>query len=312
MSVVPASDDEWKADDSQLIAALVSKCHLSADAVRQIAEVMRASKLSFGEAALQMRLITPEQLQEALEQIQEPADEQKFSVVATSVRQFRGARNLIPQHDDHVTPSKRLRLAHDSSYGRGEKIRALRTELLLLSETGGDANFLALLSPQAHEGRSQLAAELAISFAQLGRRTLLVDADMRNPSQHALFDSDNRVGLAQALKSGGMPMLWGVRNLPFMSLLKAGRVPPNPLELLSHDRFELLSALWRDSYDFVILDTPPVAQYSDALIVAAIARRAVVLCRARQTYYKDMKDMLRRLTATQCSILGAVINKFDV
>lgn len=209
-----------------------------------------------------------------------------------------------------VAPDERLIMAHDPCDPRCEKIRALRTELLLRRESLESADIVALLSPCAGEGRSLLAAELAIAFAQTGHPTLLVDADLRRPQQHLLFGAPNRQGLAQAIQSGAPPALQAVHGLPRMSLLSSGVVVGDPLELLSSRRFAALLENWRSDFEFVVLDTAPVGQFSDGLAVASLVGRVLALSRAQHTPFKDMQDMLRRLTATRSRILGAVINHF--
>jgi receptor protein-tyrosine kinase len=101
-----------------------------------------------------------------------------------------------------------------------------------------------------------------------------------------------------------------VEGLPQLSLLTSGAVPSNPLELLSDGRFEKLLQDWRKSYEFVLLDTPPIRSYADGLAIATLAGRVLLLSRAQQTSFKDTSDMLRRLATTQSRILGAVINHF--
>ncbi len=209
-----------------------------------------------------------------------------------------------------VEPDDRLIMAHDPYDPRCEKIRALRTELLLRRESPDRADIVALLSPCAGEGRSMLAAELAIAFAQTGRPTLLVDADLRHPQQHLLFGTDNRQGLSQAIEHDVEPQLLAVNGLARMSVLTAGTVPRNPLELLSSSRFASMIEDWRDSFEFVVIDTAPVMNYSDGLAVASLVGRVLALSRAQHTPYRDMQDMLRRLAATRSQILGAVISHF--
>lgn len=209
-----------------------------------------------------------------------------------------------------VKPGDRLIMAHDPYDPRCEKIRMLRTELLLRRESIGRADIVALLSPCAGEGRSLLAAELAIAFAQLGRPTLLVDADLRRSQQHLLFGADNRQGLAQALERGTTPQFHSVQGLSRMSLLTAGTAPDNPLELLSSSNFALMIEDWRDSFEFVVIDTPPVQLFSDGLAVANHVGRVLALSRAQHTPYKDMQDMLRRLAVTRSQILGGVISHY--
>lgn len=207
-------------------------------------------------------------------------------------------------------PSLRLIMAHSPHDSRGEEIRALRTQLLLGRESKDESEVLAILSPRAGEGRSQLAAELAIAFAQLGRRTLLVDADLRNPRQHDLFAVDNRLGLAHAIESGLAPQVYSVEGLPHLSLVTAGAICLNPLEVLLHRRFVSLVDEWRRTYEFVILDTSPVTPFSDALAVGHAAGRVLALTRADSTPYDDSRGMFRRLGATRAQIVGAVISHF--
>lgn len=221
-----------------------------------------------------------------------------------------GGRGELTAVESMAEPDNRLLIAHDPYDPRCEKIRALRTELLLRRESADEADIVALLSPCAGEGRSQLAAELAISFAQLGRPTLLVDADLRRPQQHLLFGIDNRKGLSQAIEFGEKPQLHPVRNLPRMSLLTAGGVPANPLELLLSRNFSALVDDWRRNFEFVVVDTAPVTHFSDALAVASLVGRVLALSRAQHTPYKETQDMLRRLTATRSQVLGAVISHF--
>lgn len=220
------------------------------------------------------------------------------------------SRSEIAPIEHMVEPDNRLIMAHDPYDPRCEKIRALRTELLLRRESIDRADIVALLSPCAGEGRSLLAAELAIAFAQMGRPTLLVDADLRRPQQHLLFGTDNREGLSQALEYGVKPQLHTVQGLPRMSVLTAGEVPHNPLELLSSSNFVSMVEDWRDNFEFVVIDTAPVMHFSDGLAVASLVGRVLALSRAQHTPYKDMQDMLRRLAATRSQILGAVISHF--
>ena len=220
------------------------------------------------------------------------------------------AKRLTPTVMHPAKPSARLLIAHDPYDSRCEKIRGLRTELLLRREAHGEADVIALVSSDIGDGRSQLAAELALAFAQLGRPTLLVDADLRHPSQHILFNAANQVGLAQAIERDERPFLHSVEGFRQLSVLTAGPPPDNPLELLLNSRFAAMVAEWRNSFDFVIVDTPPIGSYSDGLAVASLVRRVLALCRAKSTPYRENRDMLRRLSAMRAQVVGAVINHF--
>jgi len=219
------------------------------------------------------------------------------------------SKRFIPSVVPPARPNPRLLIAHDPFDPHCERIRALRTELLLRRPISEDADVIALLSPCVGDGRSQLAAELAIAFAQLDRPTLLVDADLRNPSQHLLFNASNQAGLAQAIERGN-PYYHAVEGVRQLSVMTAGPTPDNPLELLLDLRFAAMVDDWRKTFDFVVVDTAPVSRYSDGLAIANLVRRVLPLSRAKHTPYKDSCDMLRRLEATHSHIIGAVINHF--
>lgn len=209
-----------------------------------------------------------------------------------------------------AVPADQLLAAHSPFHPRVERLRMLRTELMLRHDATRGANVIAVVSPCAGEGRSQVAAELAITFAQLGQSTLLVDADLRRPQQHALFKADNSVGLSGAIEDDRPPPLQAVAGLPALLLLTAGSPPDNPLERLSSRGFESMAEDWAAHFEFVVIDTPPAGPYADAFAVATIVGRALTLSRARHTPYRDTRDMLRRLAATRAQVLGAVLNHF--
>jgi protein-tyrosine kinase len=219
-------------------------------------------------------------------------------------------RRPLVGYPEHLRPCADLVVAHDPRHQCGEAIRALRTKLLLTRDNTQQAGTFVVLSACSGEGRSHLCAQLAIAFAQLGRATLLVDADLRSPRQHALFGAHNHWGVAQALCQGEPPRLRGIQGVPDLALLTSGGTPANPLELLSGGRFEELVNVWQRDYEFILIDTPPVTRYSDALAIASVARRALVVCRARSTSFKDLKEMTRHLAAAPTHVVGAVINRF--
>lgn len=271
--------------DAQLREAIIRRCALNDEAIAKISRLQNLLSVRFSDAAIRLRYATQ--------------------------RDIDGATGLehVPAGRE-AAPAERLVLAHYPYHPRSEQIRMLRTELLLRHENSEHANIVAVLSPCAAEGRSQLAAELAITFAQLGRPTLLVDADMRRPQQHVLFNADNTRGLSQSLARERTAQFQTVAGLPALFLLTAGPLPPNPLELLSDRCFEEMVGEWRQNFQFVVFDTPPVSQYADGLAVATIIGRVLSLSRARHTPYRHTRDMMRRLAATQSRILGAVINHF--
>ncbi len=296
--------------DKEMRSVLISHFKLTPDTVDKIYAEMQLSDMSFTDVALRLGYVSPEQITEALLRTRGGLAQNEAGLIESVIRRVSSDRRVVVRHGEDVKPGEQLILAHDPYNPRSERIRALRTELLLLNEGTRGANIVPVMSPCSGEGRSQLAAELAISFAQLGRRTLLVDADMRKPKQHVLFATSNDNGLSRAISAGEKPFFHPVVGLPLMHLLTAGPIPPNPLELLSDGRFEKLLSEWRNTYEFIVLDTPPVSLCADGMAVATLAARVLLVSRAQHTSYKTTRDMLRRLETTQSNILGAVLNHF--
>jgi protein-tyrosine kinase len=297
--------------DGQLNAAFVAHTGLTADDLHAIRLEMQESGLSFTRAALRLGLLTQEEIEKAFVRTLNSIDGEKSSIIEAALRKVSAGRALVLRQGTEVEPGERLAPMLDLMNPRGEQLRNLRTQLLLLCETTRAAVMLAIVSPGSGEGRSQLAAELALSFAQLGKRTLLVDADLRRPRLQTLFGCQEEIGLAEAIAHETTPYLHPVKNFPQMHFLAAGRSERNnPLELLSDNRFARMMEDWRRAYTFVVIDTPPLAEYSDAVAVATLAGRVLVVSRAKQTPYKGLKEMMRRLAVTQSRVLGAVVNHF--
>jgi receptor protein-tyrosine kinase len=212
--------------------------------------------------------------------------------------------------EQRAEPDGCLPIVHDPAATRCERLRALRTELQRRRDGTTRGDIVALISPCSGEGRSQLAAELAIAFAQSGRRTLLIDADLRRPRQHALFGVADEPGLVQAIEDVDPPCLRPVRGLPRLSLLTAGGTPTDPMQLLGDRRFRALLDDWRVDFEQVVIDTSPVGPQVDGLVVADAAGRVLALSRARHTPMRDLQQMLTRLAAARAQVLGAVISHF--
>jgi len=308
MSPEPEIFDPLSANaDQELSRMLVQLNRLSEDAVEQINGLMKSLHLRFAEAALQSGAVSQEEVEQAKEWINKRTLGRPGGLIEEMLRRTARKRDVILWEHDQLEPSTELILPHQPDHPYSEAVRSLRTELLLRCK--GSRGIIAVLSPRAGDGRSKLAAELAVAFAQLERRTLLVDADLRKPSLHRLFATDNDMGLAQALTLGGPHHFHGIKRLPEMALITSGEVPQNPLELLSGRGFERAIREWRRNFEFVILDTPPVTRFSDAVAIAAVAGNVLILGRAEETTFKDMNEVRRNLSAAHCRILGAAINR---
>jgi protein-tyrosine kinase len=200
--------------DQEISDALVLLYKLPDEALDSIHESRRTLGLSFVEAALHTGLVSQHELEEAQDWARRQSLPGSRSIVEEALRRRSNTREVVVWEGERLVPGKELVLAHDPYGVRSEAIRSLRTELLMRTNSRRGAAIFAFVSAAGGEGRSQLCAELALAFAQLGSRTLLVDADMRSPRQHLLFGADNQIGLAQALAEGGSGRAYRVDRPP--------------------------------------------------------------------------------------------------
>jgi len=206
--------------------------------------------------------------------------------------------------------SPALVAVHQPSSCQTEALRGLRSELILRWFNEHNPT-LAVMAPHGREGCSTVAANLAISLAQLGEPTLLVDANFRQPRQHELFGLTPRIGLSDLLRDRdfdeeALAPIAAVENL---HVLCTGAVPGNPQELLSRAAFtHLLRTAMPERFRAIIIDTPPALAYADAHVIAARARGCVLVIRRHRTCLKDVEKVKGRLVPTDAVVLGAVLN----
>ena len=196
---------------------------------------------------------------------------------------------------------------------QAESFRALRSQVMkrVFKARGSPPRALAVVSPNAGDGKSYVAANLAVTLAQLGGRTLLVDADLRGPRQHEVFNVDNTVGLAGIL-SGRVdgPVVRQVPGIPGLMLLPVGNPPPNPLELVERPAFALLLSELIGKFDHVIVDTP-AAQYGvDAAVIAECCGAALMLARKDVSSMAGLEDLASELGDGASILAGVVLNVY--
>jgi receptor protein-tyrosine kinase len=233
-------------------------------------------------------------------------------IVERAVRRLSDRRDVVVWEGEPVEPGPELGYAHDSGTLRSEKLRSLRTELLMRLGTHKGAAAFAIVGARPGEGRSQLCAELALAFAQLAGKTLLVDANLRKPRLDKLFrGARSDAGLTEMLlgKTHTMP-LHRVIGPQHLALLTAGTPPPNPVDLLSGIQFERLVKDWSRTYEYVLIDTPPTSLRSDGIVIANAVRNVVLVAHQNKTSYAEVTELKRRLDATDAQIIGAVLNDF--
>ena len=206
--------------------------------------------------------------------------------------------------------SRELVAAHQPASRSVEQLRALRSQLMLRwFGTGADRRGLAIVSAGPAEGRSYLAANLSIVFSQLGERTLLIDADMRAPRQHALFNLGKRAGLSDMLAGrAGPEAVVGIAALQDLSVLPAGTIPPNPQELLGRQDFSKLLQSLGEEFDVIIIDTPPASRCADAQTVAVRAGAALIVARQNRSSVPQMAQLTHGLREFGVTMVGSVLN----
>jgi len=269
-------------------AILIDSGRLTADNAERILRLQKAQGMRFGDAAIELGLLTEDDIRFALSsQFDYP---------------------YLPLGDNSL--SHELVAAYQPSSPVVEQLRALRSQLMLRwFDAEAQRKALAIVSPGAGEGRSFIAANLAIVFSQLGERTLLIDADLRTPRQHELFKLGNNAGLSGLLAGrANAEAVVRVPSLLGLSILPAGAIPPNPQELLGRPAFiETLLSLSRD-FDVVIIDTPAASAYADAQTIAVRAGAAILLARKNISSLPDITQIAGSLQQSGATLLGSVLN----
>lgn len=276
--------------DGRIGGILSEEGKLRAGDVERVMELQQTSGLRFGEAALRLGLITVEDLRCAV------------------AKQY-DLPHLLPGNE---SISSELVVAYEPFHPRAEELRALRTQLLIRwSSAGLKRRVLAVVSPDAGEGRSYVAANLAVLFSQLGERTLLIDADLRTPRQHRIFNVPDRIGLSAVLAGrADRSAIAPVSEFGTLSFLPAGARPPNPQELLSRPALPALLEELRTEFDLILFDTSPAKLYADAHSVAFRAGSVMVLARKDHTRLADTTGVIRELGDTGVHVVGTVFNAF--
>jgi receptor protein-tyrosine kinase len=289
-NVLPIDATTTRPGGRQIGAILMDEGKLTPSDAEQVLKRQRELGWRFGEAAIELNLITDTDLREAL------AKQYEFPYLV-------GGPEGV---------AKELIAAWDPFHPVVEELRAVRTQLLIrwFNPQAGRRT-LAIASPGAREGRSFVAANLAVVFSQLGQRTLLIDADFRAPRQQSIFNIADRFGLSSVLSgradlSAAVP----VAGITGLAVLPCGPVPPNPLELLSRGSFAALLGKAQAEYDLILIDTPPACDYADAQSVAFRAGDVLLLSRRDQTRVDDTERVVRELSDASARIVGTLMNSF--
>ena len=253
--------------------------------LERVLKLQQTQNLRFGAAALQLGLVTEADIQQVLSQ------------------QFEYP--TIPAAEASLSPE--LTAATDPYSKTAEALRTVRSELLLRWFKDGRKT-LAIGSARADEGASYLAANLAVLFAQMGRKVLLIDANMRQPRQHEIFNLGKGMGLSDVLAER-VPTLEvrAVKSFPTLTVLPAGSPPPNPAELLARPAFGTLLSGLESNYDIILLDTAPAQLSSDFQLISARVGGMLIAARRNVSRLASLAELKEKITFTGAQVVGAVV-----
>lgn len=227
---------------------------------------------------------------------------------------FLGAVPLVPPEEMDSLASEFERNLYVHARPRSpttEGLRSIRTNILFRSKDK-PLRRLLITSAAPQEGKSFISSNLAAVIAMTGTRTLLIDCDLRRPTQHKLFVRPNDVGITSVL-DGQMSLAEATWKTPVpnLDLLVAGPHPENPAELLGSQKFiDLLDSI--TGYDMVVIDSPPVSAVADPLILSRMVDGVVMAVRSNQTEKNQVLHCRSRLSEMDANILGAIVNRLDV
>lgn len=198
-------------------------------------------------------------------------------------------------------------LAPDSPFVIKEAYSSIRTNLLFMQK-GEKCPIFVVTSPTANNGKTINSINLAVSFAQMGKRTLLIDSDMRNPTIHRMFSIPVKNGLSEILAGLTDNITVSKTEIENLSVLTGGKIPPNPAELLASSRMDKLLEFVKEHYDCVFIDTPPVNLVTDATVFAQKTTGYIMIVKSNANDSADVKTAVSNLDNIGGNILGFILN----
>jgi succinoglycan biosynthesis transport protein ExoP len=194
----------------------------------------------------------------------------------------------------------------------GEAYRTLRTGILL-SRAGAPPKLILMTSTTSGEGKTVTSTNTAVLFAHTGAKVLLIDADLRRPRCHRVFSMDKEPGLTEVL-TGGRAVFEMIRptQVEGLSILTSGSLPPNPTELLGSEKMKKILGELAASFDFIVLDSPPVLPVSDSVLLSTIVDGVVVVVNSATTAKQQIRVACARLKYARSKIFGIVLNKVNL
>ena len=191
-----------------------------------------------------------------------------------------------------------------------EQYRAIRTNIEY-SNVDQNTKTILVTSSDKNEGKTTTVSNLAVSFANLNKKILLIDCDLRNASIHKMFRLNNIYGLTDILaKDRAVDKCIQETELENLYVLTAGAIPPNPAEILSSEKMKNLIEDLKNIYDYIFIDTPPIGLVTDAGVLSSFIDGVVLVVKSESVEKKYLEETKKKLDAVDARILGAILNSY--
>ncbi|PPD12391.1 chain length determinant protein tyrosine kinase EpsG [Methylophilus sp.] len=262
---------------------------LTPEDTERILKKQKEDGTRFGDAAKQLGLITEADLQLVLSQ--------QFDYAYLPAENSNYSRDLVA--------------AYSPFSSEVEGFRGVRSQLLFRWFNEG-FKAVSIVGANSGDGVSYASANLAVVFSQLGKKTLLIDGNMRNPRQHKIFNLKQPFGLSDILadRTPGSDALFNIPDLPNLTVLGAGTIPPNPQELIGRSNFAQLIKYASSIFDVIIVDTPALSSGSDGQMLSCITRGAVLVSRLNHSSMSDTINLKKQIESSGASVIGALVNSY--
>jgi len=274
-------------NDERIGALLLQSGKITADEAEKILQEQETQSIRFGDAAIKLGLVDKSDIDEVLS------------------RQF--SFSYLTREDTSVDPL--VVCAYTPFSKTVDRIRALRSQLSL--RWFSDNKSIIFAGVESETGNSVVCANLAVSFAQLGKKTLLIDANMRSPSLHELFGVGNQTGFSDLLISRVRErVIQPLTALNNLSILPAGTTPPNPTELLGRRELGRIIDKLEESYEVIIIDVPAASEFGDFQMLLRVVKGLSIVVRKNKTSLQNIQKVKRDIAISRASLVGSVIVDF--
>jgi capsular exopolysaccharide synthesis family protein len=214
-------------------------------------------------------------------------------------------------YPQNKSPKQELQMMEAPYSHIAEAFRTIKANLIFAASVGDPKRFILITSSAPCEGKTFVTANLGAALAQSGKRVLIVETDLRNPFLHEIFEIGKSPGLTNAMLNGEIEY----PDLPIrptevenLDLLPSGDNPPNPSELLSSEKMEMVFAALREQYDYILFDSAPVFLTSDPIILAQRVDGVIIVTRSGETNKDIFREAVERLLRVEAKILGVLFN----